>query len=84
MFSPVAPAVFVLLPVFLPELFWQSVPLMIAVNTLVIALAVIALSGVPAALFERLARRPPDDDITMVVWTVSAALLALGIWEVFG
>ena len=73
-FSPVRLPVFLLLPAFLPEIFWQTLGVRIFVNTLVIA--------VPAALFERIARRPKGDDVTMVVWAGTAALLALSSWQI--
>lgn len=67
---------FHLLPVVLPEIFLVSFRLLIFINTLFFAMVVIAVSGVPAALFERVAGRPRGDDITMIVWTVSAAAVA--------
>ena len=81
-FSPVRLPVFLLLPALLPEILWQNLGVRIFVNTLVIAIGIVVLSGVPAALFERLARRPQGDDVTMVVWACGAALLALSTWQV--
>ena len=81
-FSPIRLPVFLLLPAIVPEIFWQSLGIRIFVNTLVIAVAIVALSGVPAALFERVCRRPQGDDVTMVVWASAAALLALSTWQI--
>ena len=81
-FSPVRLPVFLLLPAFLPESFGQTLGVRIFVNTLVIAVGIVVLSGVPAALFERVARRPKGDDVTMVVWAGTAALLALSSWQI--
>ena len=67
---------FRLLTVVLPEIFLISLRLMIFINTLFFAMVVIAVSGVPAARFERIAGRPRADDLTMIVWTISAGGVA--------
>lgn len=83
-FSPVRLPIFLLLPVVLPDILWQNLQVLIFINTLVIAMSVIVLSGVPAAIFERVARRPRGDDVTMMVWAVSAAIIAMGAWQIGG
>ena len=72
------------LPAVLPEIFLVSLQLMIFINTLLFAMVVIAVSGVPAALFERIAGRPRGDDVTMIVWTISAAGVATTLTWVSG
>lgn len=82
LYSPVRLPVFLLLPTILPDVLWRNLPIGIFFNTLVIAGGVVALSGVPAALFERVFRRPPDDLATMGVWCTTAAVLAIASWQV--
>ena len=74
--TPAPALTFPLLTVVLPEIFLVSPRLMIFINTLFFAMVVIAFSGIPAALFERIAGRPRADDLTMIVWTVSAGGVA--------
>lgn len=83
-FSPIRLPIFLLMPVVLPDILWQNFQVLIFINTLAVAMAVIVISGVPAAIFERVTNRPRGDDITMMVWTVSAALVALGAWQIGG
>jgi hypothetical protein len=82
--SPLLPVTFLSLRFVLPEFFWASSRVMIFVSALYAAIGIVVVSGVPAALFERIAGRPEGDDLTMMVWTVAAALLALCAWEFLG
>lgn len=83
-FSPLLPATYLALRFVLPEFFWVSNRVLIFVSALYAAIGVLVISGVPAALFERIGRRERGDDLTMLVWAVSTAVLALSAWQFLG
>lgn len=78
--APLGPPILPLMV--MPEFVWGSLRVMMFLNTLMIGIGLVLAGGVPAALYERLFARPHGDDITMIVWTVSVALLSLGVWQV--
>ncbi|HET8727318.1 MAG TPA: hypothetical protein VFO41_07380, partial [Alphaproteobacteria bacterium] len=85
LFSPgLLPATYLTMRFVLPEIFWVSERVMIFMAVLYAAIGIVVVSGVPAALFERIAGRDPGDDITMLVWAVSAAVLAACTWQFLG
>lgn len=75
--SPAVPVVFLLSPVWMPEFAPRS-PIAIFYGTsLIVSLSTLVLSGVPAALFERLTGRQQSDLASMLVWLVAAVALTL-------
>lgn len=74
-FSPWVLAVFVLFPVWYPGWLPATTQLVYMVSALVLSTLTIMLSGVPAALYERLARQP-SGFVAGLIWIGAAALLA--------
>ena len=75
--SPMVPLVFILAPIWLPE-FAPQTPIAILYGTsLIVSVATLVVSGVPAALFERLTGRQETDMTSMLVWLGTAILLTL-------
>lgn len=75
--SPMVPLVFILAPIWLPE-FAPQTPIAILYGTsLIVSVATLVVSGVPAALFERLTGREETDMTSMLVWLGTAILLTL-------
>jgi hypothetical protein len=75
--SPAVPVVFLLSPVWMPEFAPRS-PIAIFYGTsLIVSLSTLVLSGVPAALFERLTGRQQSDLASMLVWLGAAVALTL-------
>lgn len=75
--SPMVPLVFLLSPVWMPE-FAPRTPIAILYGTsLIVSISTLIVSGVPAALFERLTGRQDTDMSSMLVWLGAAILLTL-------
>ncbi len=75
--SPAVPLVFLMAPVWMPE-FAPQTPIAILYGTsLIVSVSTLMLSGVPAAVFERMTARQETDHASMLVWLGSAALLTL-------
>lgn len=75
--SPVLPLVFLLAPIWLPE-FAPHTPIAILYGTsLIVSISTLVLSGVPAAVFERVSGRQETDMASMLVWLGAAILLTL-------
>lgn len=75
--SPMVPLVFILAPIWLPE-FAPQTPIAILYGTsLIVSVATLVVSGVPAALFERFTGREETDMTSMLVWLGTAILLTL-------
>lgn len=73
--SPILPLVFIMSPVWMPE-FAPKVPAAIYYgSSLIVSLATLLLSGVPAALYERITGRQGSDTASMIIWLVAALLL---------
>ena len=77
--APLGPPILPLMV--MPEFVWGSLRVMMFLNTLLIGIGLVLAGGVPAAVFERVFARPRGDDVTMIVWTVSVALLSLALWQ---
>lgn len=75
--SPAVPVVFLLSPVWMPEFAPRSPIAVFYGTSLIVSVATLALSGVPAALFERLSGRQQSDIASMLVWLGAAILLTL-------
>jgi hypothetical protein len=60
----------------MPELFPRTVEWVLFWGSVLLASATLLFSGVPAALYERLIERDPENDISMWIWLGGAALLS--------
>ncbi|MFC3674070.1 hypothetical protein [Ferrovibrio xuzhouensis] len=75
--SPAVPVVFLLSPVWMPEFAPRSAIAVFYGTSLIVSVATLVLSGVPAALFERVSGRQQSDVVSMLVWLGAAILLTL-------
>lgn len=75
--SPALPVVFHLAPIWMPEFVPLTPNTLLFVSSLAISFGTLFISGVPAALFERLSGRPETDRASMLVWLAGAALISL-------
>lgn len=75
--SPVLPLVFHLAPVWMPEFVPLTQSTLLFVSSLVISFGTLLISGIPAALFERLTGRQETDTAAMAVWIAGALVLSL-------
>jgi hypothetical protein len=77
LFSPFLAIALPVAAVLMPELFPRSVGWVLFFSSILVASGTLLFSGVPAALYERLARPAPDNNVAMYIWIAGAALLAL-------
>lgn len=77
LFSPFLAIALPVAAVLMPELFPRSVGWVLFFSSILVASATLLFSGVPAALYERLARPAPDSNVAMYIWLAVATLLAL-------
>lgn len=73
--SPVLPLVFIWSPVWMPEFAPRTPEAILYGTSLLVSLATLILSGVPAALFERITGRQGSDAASMLVWLAAALLI---------
>jgi hypothetical protein len=60
----------------MPELFPRTPEWVLFWGSVLLSSATLLFSGVPAALYERLIERDPENDISMWIWLAGAALLS--------
>jgi hypothetical protein len=77
MISPMLPLLAALAPVWLPDFFEPTPQTVFYGASLMVALGTLVLSGVPAALFERISGLKETTQASMLVWLGAAALLTL-------
>jgi hypothetical protein len=77
LFSPYIAIAMPIAAVLLPEVFPRSVGWVLFFSSLLVASATLLVSGVPAALYERLVDRGKGGNAAMVIWLAGAVLLAL-------
>lgn len=75
--SPVIPLVFIMSPVWLPEFVPPTQIVLLYGTSLIVSIATLVISSVPAGLFERLSGREQSDQASMLVWLGTAILLTL-------
>lgn len=61
----------------MPELFPRTTEWVLFWGSIFLSSATLLFSGVPAALYERLIERDPENEISMWIWLGGAALLTL-------
>lgn len=77
LFSPFAVLVLQLFPFWFPSFIDPSLPLLITFSAILTSFATLLLSGIPAAVFERLTGRQHTDEMSLYVWLASAVLLSV-------
>lgn len=77
LFSPFLAIAVPISAVLMPEVFPRSVGWVLFFSSLLVASATLLLSGVPAALYERLVDGDRDSITPVAIWLGGAALLAL-------
>lgn len=75
--SPVLPLVLIMAPVWLPEFAPHNQISVLYGSSLIVSVSTLILSGVPAALFERITGRQDTDQTSMWIWLGAAVLLTL-------
>jgi hypothetical protein len=76
-FSPLFDPAFVLFRAFAPGFFINSPLLLFYFTSLLLSAATLVLTGVPAALFERITGRRDSDAISLGIWLATSAVLAI-------
>ncbi|MCC6195017.1 MAG: hypothetical protein IT518_11165 [Burkholderiales bacterium] len=76
-FSPFLTIAIPVTAVLMPELFPRTIEWVLFWSSILLASATLLLSGVPAALYERLIERSPDAPTSMWIWLAGAAALGL-------
>ena len=76
-FSPYLNLAVPVTAVLMPELFPRTIEWVLFWSSILIASATLLVSGVPAALYERLVERDPNAPASMWIWLVGAATLCL-------
>ena len=77
LFSPFLAVALPVAAVLMPEVFPRSVGWVLFFSSLLVASATLLVSGVPAALYERLVDRGGAGGVALIIWLVGAVLLAL-------
>lgn len=75
--SPVVPLVFVMAPIWLPEFVPPTQIILLYGSSLIVSVATLVISCVPAGVFERLTGREESDQTSMFVWLGAAILLTV-------
>ena len=77
LFSPFIAIAVPISAVLMPEIFPRSVGWVLFFSSLLVSSATLLISGVPAALYERLMDRARGGQAAMWIWLAGALLLAL-------
>ena len=76
-FSPYLAIALPIAAVLMPEVFPRSVGWVLFFSSLLVASATLLISGVPAALYERLVARNRGGEMVMLIWLACAVALSL-------
>lgn len=77
LFSPFLAIAMPIAAVLMPEVFPRSVGWVLFFSSLLVASATLLVSGIPAALYERLVDRTRGGQVALWIWLAGAVLLAL-------
>ncbi|WP_316977502.1 hypothetical protein [Shumkonia mesophila] len=83
LFSPYLQVAVPVTTVLLPELFPKTVHWVLMFSSILVSTATLLGSGVPAALWERLAEGDVQSRVSMWIWLAGAALLTFPAAQVF-
>ncbi|WP_422002330.1 hypothetical protein [Reyranella sp.] len=84
LFSPFLAVALPVAAVLMPEVFPRSVGWVLFFSSLLVATATLLVSGVPAALYERLIDRGRGGGVPLAIWLAGAAVLTLPALRGFG
>lgn len=84
LFSPFLVVVLSLVPFWMPEFVPASMPLALALSAIITAFGTLLLSGIPAAIYERLSGSSDSTSTSMYVWLGVALLMSLPAVGVIG
>jgi heme/copper-type cytochrome/quinol oxidase subunit 3 len=76
-FSPYLKIAIPISAALMPELFPRTIEWVLFWASILLATATLLFSGIPAALYERLVARNPEDTVSMWIWLAGAMLLTL-------
>lgn len=76
-FSPLVGLAYALAPIWLPEFLPVSAGILLYLSSLIVATATLLISGVPAAVCERVIDRRPESKMPTLVWLGAAITLSL-------
>jgi len=76
-FSPFLKIALPISAVLLPELFPRTLPWVLLWASVLLSTLTLLLSGIPAALYERLAGERPESLVSMWIWFAGAIVLSL-------
>jgi hypothetical protein len=76
-FSPYLNLAIPVTAVLLPEIFPRTIQWVLFWSSVLLSTTTLLVSGVPAALFERLVERDPDAAASTWIWLAGAAILCL-------
>ena len=77
LFSPFLAVALPVAAVLLPEVFPRSVGWVLFFSSILVASGTLLFAGVPAALYERLAKPKLDSNVAMYIWLAGTVVLAL-------
>lgn len=76
-FSPVVVVALQIAPVLMPELFPRTVSWALFFSSILLSTGTLLLSGIPAALYDRLVRPGPEATTALWIWLAAAVFLSL-------
>ena len=76
-FSPFLPLAIPVTAVLMPELFPRTIEWVLFWSSILLSTATLLVSGVPVALYERLAKPHTEATTSMWIWLVGASILSL-------
>jgi hypothetical protein len=76
-FSPYLAIALQIAPILMPEMFPRTVGWSLFFSSVIVSTGTLLLSGIPAALYERLFERDRESPASMWIWFVAAILLTL-------
>ncbi|MBF0394265.1 MAG: hypothetical protein HQL38_16435 [Alphaproteobacteria bacterium] len=77
LFSPALALVIALMPVWMPEFVSPSWPMVLFASALITAFGTLLISGIPAAIYERLAGTNETTHTSLYIWLGTVVLISL-------
>lgn len=77
LFSPLVAMVLSLMPFWMPEFVPASLPIALMMSAMITAFGTLLISGIPAALFERLTGQYESTEFSLYIWLGAAVLMTL-------